>query len=243
MNRRDDDDAQVDGDDQRGPSPFATSMRAQPWMRGGLPPWHMWGNTQQVTVPIETTGFARQGVTNQLVRIAYKRPESWHWLMSAKMISGPDNTPGFFSRILVHWELTVGLGRSAIQMQFELNSLTQTFAIPAFEDFEFRWGPVFPAFPRSAHIWSTQARAPSRFFDAETPQPAGDPVQQIVAQDLQLQVQIVGLTVPANVAAVGQNVVVEVAAMFAPKTHIRPDWLQLDVPPEAQFSGEEVQGR
>lgn len=234
-----DNDGQYDGEVRY----FANPMRSQPWMRGSTPPWHLWGNTQQISVPIETTGAIREGVTNQLVRIAYRRPETWHWLFSARLISGPDNTPGFFSRLFVHWELTVGVGRSAVQMQFELNSPTQSFAIPAFEDFIFRWGPTIATFPRGAHIWSTESRAPTRFFEGDGPQVPGDPVNQIVAQDIQLQVQIVGLTVADNVLAAGQSAVVEVSAHFAPKTHFRPDWLQLDVPPEAQFPGEEVGGR
>ena len=68
-------------------------------------------------------------------------------------------------------------------------------------------------------------------------------VNQIVAQDLQLQVTIVALTVADNVAAVGQDVVVEVSAFFAPKTHIRPEWLHPTAPIEQQFPGDEIGGR
>lgn len=235
MGGRDDDDGQYDGEVRYQANP----MQSQPWMRGSSPPWHLWGNTQQITVPIETTGAIRAGVTNQLVRIAYKRPETWHWLFSARLISGPANTPGFFTRIFVHWELTTGIGRSATMVHFGANG---AFAQPGFDDYTFQWGPVNTPFPVGAHIWSTEAQSPSKSFVGDGPNTLGPIVNQIVSQDLQLQVQIVGLTVSDNVLAAGQRAVVEVSAQFAPKTHVRPDWLQLDVPPEAQFSGEEVGG-
>ena len=98
-------------------------------------------------------------------------------------------------------------------------------------------------FPRGAQIWSTEALSPSKSFQGDGPIAYGEGINQIVAEDLQLQVQVVGLTIPANVAAAGQNAVVEVSALFAPKTHVRPDWLQLDVPIETQFPGSEVGGR
>lgn len=241
---RDDDDGhgQVDGD----ASPwahFSRGMRGQPWMHGSEPPWHLWGNTQRIEFPIETTGAFRQGVTNQLIRVAYKRPETWHWIFQARLISGPNNTVGFFSRIFVHWELTVGIGRSMQRMHFE-NATTPgaNFPIRAFEEYTYRWADPDP-FPAGATIWSTQTTAPSRDFDAAGPFPAGPAVTEIVAQDIQLQVQVVGLTAVGNVAAVGQNAIIEVSAQFAPKTHVRPDWLQLEVEPEAQFTGQELGGR
>lgn len=238
-----DDDGQHDGDSPWGGSPFARSVREQPWMRSSQPPWHLWGNTQQITVPIETTGAVRQGVSNTLVRISYKRPETWHWLFQAKLISGPNNTPGFFSRLFVHWQLAVGIGRSNQRMEFQL-SPGQAFAIRAFEDYIFRWQDPAP-FPINAAIWTTKVFSPARTFDtAVTPGvPDGPEVDQIVAQDLQLNVQIVGLTVADNVAAAGQNAVVEVSAAFAPKTHVRPDWYQSDVGNEGVFAGDEVAGR
>lgn len=240
MNRfREDDYGQVDGDASV-QFQALPSDAIQPWLREQQPPWHMWGNTQQISAVIETTGALRVGTTNQLVRISYKRPETWHWIFSARLLSGPANTAGFFTRLFVHWELTSGIGRSAIQMAFP--NVATTFAQPAFDDFTFQWGPVNPAFPVGAQIWATEATTPGKSFQADGPASFGNPLQQIVAQDLQLQVQIVGLTVPANVAAVGQTAVVEVSAQFAPKTHVRPDWF-IPKPAEMKFPGAEIQGR
>lgn len=234
-----DDEGQVDGDASVAFVPKATT--SQPWLREGTAPWHMWGNTQRVRVPIETTGAPRQGVTNQLVKISYKRPETWHWLFSAKLISGPANTAGFFTRIFVHWELSTGIGRSVVPMNFGFGL---PFAQPAFDTFTFQWGPVNPAFPANAQIWASQATSPGKSFQGDGPATTGAGVNQIVAQDLQLQAQLVGLTVPANVAAVGQVAVIEVSALFAPKTHVRPDWfMSPGGPPELAFPGAETQGR
>lgn len=235
-----DDDGQHDGDRSFGNSPFARSMRAAPWM-SAEPPWHMWGNSQTITVPMETTGAVRNGIAQQLIKISYKRPESWHWIFQAKLISGPDNTAPFFSRIFVHFNLTVGIGRSFQRMTFGGGPW---FAGPAFEDYIFRWGDPDP-FPAGATIWTTQALAPSRTFDprGQIPVPDGTPVEQVVAQDIQLEAQVVALTVGGNVAAVGQPCVVEVSAQFAPKTHVRPDWYQPEAPHESLFGGDEVGGR
>lgn len=232
----DDDDGQVEGDGPPPGNPFATSMHAAPWLRGGMPPWHLWGNTQQIVVPIETTGALRKGVTNQLIRIAYRRPETWRWLFSARLLAGPDNTAGFFTRLFVHWELTVGVGRSVIQMAFGEGGR-------AFEDYVFQWGPINPAFPRGAQIWTSETASPARTYTGDGGNLPGPPSPLVVAEDIQLQVQIVGLTVVDNLAAVGQNATVEVSAQFAPNVHVRPDWLRLDVPPEAQFPGAEIEGR
>jgi hypothetical protein len=220
--------------------PFAMQPGAQPWLRTPTPPWHMWGNTQLIDVPIETTGAARQGVTNTLCRISYKRPESWHWLFQARLISGPNNSPTFFSRVFVHWEINAGIGRSVQRMMFENNG--QPFAIPAFDQYTFRWADPAP-FPIGAYIWSSHTLSPSKLFDAAGPNTLTHPVTEIVAQDLTLQVQVVGLTVADNVAAVGQTVRLEVSAQFAPKTHVRPDWLHPNGPLEEQFPGDEIGGR
>ncbi|HEY6726636.1 MAG TPA: hypothetical protein VI197_21525 [Polyangiaceae bacterium] len=245
VRRFDDDDGQDDGDGwsvgaSRGVQ-FAKGMQAQPWLRGNSPPWHLWGNTQRLTVPIQLTGAGvdRSGTTNQLLRISYKRPETWHWLFHARLVSGPANTAGFFSTITVSWELATGIGRSAVRMFAEG---APYFAIPPFERFDFRWGPVNTAFPVGAHIWSTQSTAPTRFFNGDGPFTEGPPVTEIVGQDIQLQVQLQAVTVPANVAAVGQTCTLEVSAMFSPKNHVRPDWFFNKAAIEQQFPGDEVGG-
>jgi hypothetical protein len=234
---QDDDDAQVDGEDD---APFGRSMRGQPWVRmGGMSPWHMWGNTQTLVVPVRGSGQNPPNET-QLVKIAYKRPETWHWLLSARLISGPENTPGFFTRILVYFDLIVGIGRSVQRLQ----NVQNVSGSHSFDFFNFQWGPVNPSFPEQAHIWATQTNAPLKDFQGDTPSlDPGTPIAEIVAENIQLQARVLAQTIDLNVAALGGLCTIEVSAAFAPKTHIRPDWLQLDAPPEAQFAGEELAGR
>lgn len=247
MNRRDDDNyGQVDGDASPpaawGGVAYATAAGQQPWLRGSQPPWHLWGNSQTIEFPVETIAAPRSGITNQLIKISYKRPETWHWMFQARLIDGPPlNTPDFFTDIIVHWELIVGIGRSMQRMAFE--SSGSNFAIPPFEQYRFRWSAPDP-FPRNAVIWTTQANAPGRFFGFDSPPSfSASTVNQIVAQDIQLQVQCVALTVEDNVAVAGRNLKVEVSAQFAPVVHVRPDWLHPTAPIEQQFPGDEIGGR
>ena len=242
-----DDDGQVDGD-------FAGSVNftpntAQPWLRSGMPPWHLWGNTQRITTVVETGGVFRQGQPGQLVKVSYKRPETWQWLFHAKLISGPENTATFFSTVFVVWDLTIGVGRSAIQMV----GTTDRFGRQSFERFDFQWGPVVTEFPVGAKIYTSQVLAPNRFFTTETPgsdqtgnavagNQSASTIEQIVAQDIQLQCRVVALTVPANLAALNQPVEVEVSAAFAPRSHVRPDWYRKG-PAEIAFPGDEIEGR
>ena len=237
---------QVDGDSAVGAvafpnqvARFQPSSPGQPWLRSPLPPWHLWGNTQNVVTPVETVGQPREGFTQQLLKASYKRPETWHWLFAARLLSGPDNTPTFFTRIFVRFNLTVGIGRSAIVIA---SDVTRTFFVRPFEEFIFQWGPVGTAFPIGAQIYSTESLAPSRSFQADGPAADGQPVSEIVAQDLQLVAQVSALTVAGNVAAVGQPVTVEVSAQFAPKTHVRPDWSQTRAPHEIAYAGAETGG-
>ena len=186
----------------------------------GIPPWHLWGGRQTVSTTVETVGAIRQGNVGQLAKVSYGRPETWHWYFSARLLKGPDNTAGFFTRIFVHWDVTLGIGRSTVDMA----SLDNPTIVRAFDDYQIQWGPVVLTFPTGLQIWTTQTRAPSRIYTSDAFILGDEPIQQIVASDINLSVRVVALTVIDNVAAVGQPVDVEVVGLFAPKTHIRPEW-------------------
>jgi hypothetical protein len=106
--------------------------------------------------------------------------------------------------------------------------------LPSFERFVFRWDAPAP-FPEET-IWSTRAQQPDRLGGRVDPT---HEVEQIVAEDIQCAARISISTSNAPL----DDLVMEIGAFFAPKNHIRPDWLQLDVPVEAQFPGAELQGR
>lgn len=233
---RDDDDGQVDGDAQPFASPFARSMKAQPWVNAtGQPPWHMWGNSQTIELFLPATESQVPAVKGQLTRIAYGRPETWNWLFTARVVSADDADVGEPLQISIVWELTVGIGRS---MQQNLG----------FDSWAILWGnpPLFPSLvgPRTL-LWSTTTFQttiirPIYGFDPLL-QPRNE-IREIVAQDIQLNVRAV-LSSPVTPRANDKRAVLEIGAQWAPKTHIRPDWLLIDVPPEAQFPGGEVGAR
>jgi hypothetical protein len=224
----DDDDGQIDGDYA---SPFAQSPSDQPWLRAGTPPWHMWGNSQNLTLTL-ASGFFSDQQQGQLIKVAYGRPETWRWLFSARLRSVVP-TPAVGTDLVVQlaWELTVGIGRSFQQH-------------PAFDV----WNYLIPGGgPQSAGIlWATQAIQPSslgRFNSAGVIDPTPPPniISELCAQDIQLNVRAALLL---SGAAVGYPYVatLEVGAQFAPINHIRPDWF-LDGPAEQRFPGAEVAGK
>lgn len=246
---------QVDGDAPPA-AVFATSMSSQPWIQqGGMAPWHMWGNTQVLTCPIiaQQVGPLRLN-PNQLIKVNYKRPESWHWFFACRMLEGPDSTVGV-TRLHVFWDLTIGIGRSMFQTGDANDGFSS--ARPTFDRYQFDWGPPGGTnFPRNARIWTTQTYAPLRRFDnigtfstqvnannLVAPEPLIQSIDQVVAQDIQLEVRCIAENPTPGALTPGQTLTIEVTAMFAPKVHVRPDWLQLDVPPQAQFAGEEIRGR
>jgi hypothetical protein len=240
---------QVDGDE--GPQPVANFApnTAQPWLRSGIPPWHLWGNTQKIDITIQTlaAGVPALPSAGQLVKIAYKRPESWNWILSARLLSGPVADFAGIT-ITVLYDLTIGIGRSTIQMQNIPNAI---FASKSFEMHQFVLGVGDP-FPIGAQIWTTQSLAPSRNFrtdfpfgnttgNAVPPDESASVVDRIVAQDIQLSCRVYAITGISDVA-LGQPVQVEVSAQFAPASHVRPDWYRQG-PEEVSFPGEEVEGR
>lgn len=235
---------QFDGD-----GPFSKSMQALPSFFGGSPPWHLWGNTQQittiVTLPFSTTGRPADPGIGQLIKVSYKRPTSWNWIFSSKLISGA-NSNSLTENVLIQvdFELTIGIGRSFIQTQPEnITGLgSSTDFSPPFERHSFLYGSQYP---KGAQIWSTKAQSPSRTFIAPVvgPQPTPDPptlIDTIVAQDIQLVARVFASSPIPNVA-LGFPVVVEVSAQFAPVVHVRPDWFR-DDGDELRFGGNEIGG-
>lgn len=230
---RDDDDGQIDGDGDPSPyvapgltgSPFAANFGAQPWMRGGLPPWHLWGNV----IPIgPISGFASNPVqfTGQLVRAAYKRPETWHWIFGARIVNAPVAGGAGSWQLSVAFDLIVGIGRSMLQL-------------PSFETLRWTWtGSFVPTQP----LWSTNALATTDYTLTDGVPSLGTQriIDQIVAQDIQLncRASLIAIDEPG-----GGQANVEVSAYFAPKHHARPDWYQIvRTVREAQFAGDETGG-
>lgn len=221
---------QFDGD-----GPFAARFGQQPWLRGNMPPWHMWGNVQQIGPITPTFSDSPNPIPSngQLCRVSYKRPESWHWLFAARIVTAPIMVATNDAAIDIYWDVITGLGRATQQMI-------------TFDHFRWTWiHPTRPTPPFEHVMWATSSLTPALDY-LGAPSFAADPstrrvVNQIVAQDIQLNVRVQFFMRGSQV--LDAPAVVEVAGFLAPKTHVRPDWLRNDVPDEAQFPGAEVEGR
>lgn len=227
---------QVDGDDS-GSVRFQSQLGAvgTPWAREGTPPWHMWGNTQtQEAVQSGGSLVASAPSISQLVRVSYRRPESWHWLLQTRLITAPTPPiPAAFVNVDVHFDLTIGIGRAmTIIPDFDVHS----------------WHIENPQVPpldanQAGNVLRTTTAIGNRLYNLGS---GGvlvtDPsvISQFVAQDIQLQARLVLTTSSGGTLSAS----VEVSGLLAPMTHIRPDWYQDDRrnSPEAVFPGNETGG-
>lgn len=176
----------------------------------GVPPWHMWGNSLTVEVPWSVAIL--NVVTSQILRVNYKRPESFNFHFAATLASIPEPVnPG---QIRVSWDLIIGLGRSHTQ-------------IAAFEQYIFTFpGPVNPT---GQMKYSTQVVTPPRIDGTAT---SASIIDHLIAEDITLNARI-------DFGGLGPYVVpaqVKLDAFIAPINHVRPDWFVDD------FTGEELGG-
>lgn len=229
-----DDYGQHDGDRSYGGSPFARQTGEQPWLRQSVPPWHMWGNSQ-IIGPIDATASDEATVftPGQLVKVSYKRPETWQWVFHAKIVNTSAAAPGVgaTARITVHFDLILGVGRS----QSILND---------FDVFSWVWAGLIP--PPIDHVmWAMSARTPPlnyRFTGAVwEPDPTTiRDIAQFEAEDVQLSTRVDFFQSGFEERP---NATVEVSAYLAPRSHVRPDWFHPTGPIEQQFPGDEIGGR
>jgi hypothetical protein len=168
-----------------------------------LSPWHMWGNS--VGLRVNHTLALQVDPTLQVARIAYGRPETWNFLLVARILSADILTEA--GRLEVNWKLTAGLGRSQTTFQ-------------SWERYLFIWTPG--NIPINVPKYSTQVLAPQR-DDAVV---AANVITEFVAQDIQLQAtaRYTDATTPIQSLELGLD------AYFAPKSHIRPEWYRGEFP-------------
>lgn len=169
----------------------------------GIPPWHMWGN--ELPVDLVATGAPFDIISPQIVNINYGRPETWSWIMWARIVA--DNAIGNPGVVQVRFNLTVGIGRTKLTM----------------DDFvTFIFTPILPTV--GLHYTTTTLD--------ETPD-ADRVLADFPAQDIILNANCI----ITGGAAPGSAVSLYVGAMFAPKSHIRPEWY------EGRFPGGEDNGK
>jgi len=159
-----------------------------------IAPWHMWG-TQEI-VDVTSAGASGRGQTLQLVKINYGRPETWRFFLYAQTLDGDANAGG---SLIVSFPTTIGLGRSQVTAPLGV--------------FNFVWPAAFPKTVKFA-----SASLGPLVDDAQPTIP--NLVETVVAEDIQVQAQVV-LVAPA-----GKVAKVQVGAFFAPEGHVRPEWFK-----------------
>lgn len=179
----------------------------------GIPPWLMWGSTQNLN--LANSGGTMPGVgSSQLARIDYARPDSWNFFFAAQVLNAVQSSPpGHTANLFLSFDLTIGLGRS-------------TITIPGFENYvialdsttNLNVGKMF---------YSTEVQGPPRIALDTVP----NLIRQITTQSINLQVS-------ANLGSTGVwDVDVALSAFFAPVNHIRPEWFK-----DGTFNGGENGG-
>jgi hypothetical protein len=183
----------------------------------GYPPWLMWGTNHQVRAT-PTLGLGQGVFTQQLARVDYARPDTWGFFFWAQL-NDFSGLAGSFCDLF--FDLTIGLGRSAVR-------------VDSFEHFRWEHDGTLPA--KGNVIFSTQSQGPLRLPGDLVP----NLVDDFVAQSINCVCRaVVGVGSGATVLAD-----VTVAAMFAPRTHIRPEWYISTAAPlnTSKFRGGETGG-
>lgn len=199
---------------------------------GGFPlaPWHMWGSSKMVEV--RNTGFPPLVTTGQIARITYKRPETWSFFFVARLISaGESGVVGSPPTITVAFDLILGVGRASSDVAD--GALASAGFLQGFATFDFQWPLGSVAAPIGRVKWTSTVPSPA-LRDSQTP-PVTERVSHFPAQDIQCNARVgfTGATLTDDMARV------ELAAYFAPRTHIRPEWYSDEAD---QFRGKETGG-
>lgn len=162
----------------------------------GVPPWHLWGSEQAVSVPA-SVGTANSSSSAQLARINYKRPDTWTFFFLARLLAGVPS--GATQSAFVSFDLTLGAGR-------------QSTTIQGFRVFSFVW-TVNP--PIGTQLYASTA---PNAINVGSAAPVTDGfIETFPASEIQCTANV---TIPASNGAVTMSV----GCYFAPRSHVRPDW-------------------
>lgn len=220
----DDGDAQDDGEHvPQGAVDFKPSTTLG--TRETEPPWHMWGSSEIITTPPLVIALGVQQAKAQLTKVNYKRPETWHWMFSSRLISAPSPValqPQ--SDVIIVFDVTIGIGRTVIY-------------IPGFETHRFvanNPGVFVPGMLLRTNVVNGDR---SYTDNAGVITVDRTIIDEVVAQDINVTARVLFLS-----AVAGQQASVEVTSMWAPKNHIRPDWF-IKGHEETLFQGAETGGR
>ena len=177
-------------------------------------PWHMWGNSQTLTLNNATplTGPLLTQNT-QLLQVMYARPESWTFVCEATLLDASLGPPA--GNLQAAFEIQIGMGRNTIVLP--------NFCV-------FRWDPSTDV---GVQRYCTTAVGPLRFAGDTSP----NLIESFAAQNIQSRVNVTWSSGGVSVAHL------EVSMQVAPRTHIRPEWFQDSDPHNVKkYRGGEQQG-
>lgn len=205
---------------------FSTQSQPQP-------PWHMWGGQVNWNLQAQNaaTALSSTSLANQIARVNYKRPETWAFWFSARILDHTVQTEG--KSVAVLFDVVPGIGRAS----FDTNTIAPTGATkPAFCTMRWIINPGSRVGPNQRK-YTTQVRGPvlDENLPVTHPDANGMLIDRIVAEDLQVLATLVVDSFDAGPGIINR-LIVEAQAFFAPLSHIRPDWFN------EQFLGGETGG-
>lgn len=180
------------------------------------PPWLMWGSQQTLKLQLKVGTSEVQG--QQLVKIAYKRPETWRFLFFAQVLGVPYpiasniHTPAV--QLTIDFNVQTGIGRDQANIVFIPGTIPGSEQ-HGFLHFVIAGAPVLP----NARKWATQTLGPPLDDTAAAPVPLNI-TDQIVGQDIQVNVRVQA----SSSSSFSDPLVLQVGAFFSPNVHIRPEW-------------------
>jgi hypothetical protein len=190
----------------------------------GLPPaqpvapWHMWGTTYTFRdLGIAPPPFVPSNqATHQLVRVNYRRPENWRFLLTGRITGG--TTAAVTSTSVYAWfDFIIGTGRA-----FVTTEQPGTPIVPATVNGFARMHWLIPAGTvPGQQPWNVKwiTRGDMVLDDTDTT------VRQVIDHIPGQDIQVLG-HVYMNVSDPGVLVNVELGAFLAPNVHVRPDWFR-----------------
>ena len=194
----------------------------QPDFANILAPWHMWGTSQRLVLD----GGDIQ--SRQLVKIAYKRPETWSMFFGAKVIAAANSGGAPTLNLEVDFEVIIGVGRTMFDTNGGLPLATAGNNV--FRYFNFIL-PLPYNFSTFGIKYATSASGPP--VDDALPL-VRQTIDWFPAQDIQVRAGARATPSAQSTA------IIEVTAWCAPRSHVRPDWFADDR--AAQFLGGERGG-
>lgn len=192
----------------------------------GQPPWHLWGTSEVVDLPVVGGGLPAPVTGEQLARVNYKRPETWAFFLFARLVGSTPTVATNPIIVTVNIDVSFGIGRSVFQTEGNIPVGSDLASASSFQQFRFQIGTGSPI---TGAKYATVGRTP--VLD-DVAGGAGGVVEKLVFESCQCSFRAIASGVGA------QRVQVRVGAFFAPLNHVRPDWFTIGSAMRAFLGGE-----